>query len=156
MQKTATGVAVFSLWHGGAAKWADRDIRPYAKQENFNEKCHSEERSDVGIRSPLCDTVCGGYGCPCCGAQNFRAALRRPLKILTAATRSSRFLCHRQRSIRSPHQSADWFAMTGFEKEVRGRAGRCGYRPLRRAWGAVRDERRGVVTPPYGCVIKCL
>ena len=57
----------------------------------------------------------GEYGCPCCGAQNFRAALRRPLKILTAATRSSRFFCHRQRSIRSPHRRARRFAMTFFE-----------------------------------------
>ena len=57
--------------------------------------------------------VRGGCGCPCCGTQNFGAALRRPLKILTAATRSSRFFCHRQRSIRSPHQRARWFAMTG-------------------------------------------
>ena len=55
----------------------------------------------------------GGCGCPCCGTQNFGAALRRPLKILTAATRSSRFFCHRQRSIRSPHRCARWFAMTG-------------------------------------------
>ena len=45
-------------------------------------------------------------GGSCCGAQNFGAALRRPLKILTAASRSSRFLCHRQRSIRSPHPAA--------------------------------------------------
>ena len=30
----------------------------------------------------------GYYGCPCCDAQNFRAALRRTLEILTAATRS--------------------------------------------------------------------
>ena len=44
----------------------------------------------------------GGCGCSCCGAQNFHAALRRTLKILTAATRSLRFLCHRQRSVRSP------------------------------------------------------
>ena len=44
----------------------------------------------------------GGCGCPCCGAQNFYAALRRTLKILTAATRSLRFLCHRQREVRSP------------------------------------------------------
>ena len=42
----------------------------------------------------------------CCGAQNFCAALRRTLKILTAATRSLRFLCHRQRSVRSPHRPA--------------------------------------------------
>ena len=70
----------------------------------------------VGSRRPLRPewwAVRRGYGCPCCGAQNFRAALRRPLKILTAATRSSRFFCHRQRSIRSPHQRARWFAMTG-------------------------------------------
>ena len=67
----------------------------------------------MGIRIPLARVqFVGKYGCPCCGAQNFRAALRRPLKILTAATRSSRFLCHRQRSIRSPHQCAHWFAMT--------------------------------------------
>ena len=44
----------------------------------------------------------GGYGCPCCGAQNFCAALRRTLEILTAATRSPRFFCHWQRSARSP------------------------------------------------------
>ena len=43
-----------------------------------------------------------GCGCPCCGAQNFCAALRRTLEILTAATRSPRFLCHWQRSVRSP------------------------------------------------------
>ena len=43
-----------------------------------------------------------GCGCPCCGAQNFCAALRRTLEILTAATRSPRFLCHWQRSPRSP------------------------------------------------------
>ena len=42
----------------------------------------------------------------CCGAQNFCAALRRTLKILTAATRSLRFLCHRQRSVRSLHRPA--------------------------------------------------
>ena len=76
----------------------------------------------VGSRRPLRPewwAVRGGYGCPCCGAQNFRAALRRPLKILTAATRSSRFFCHRQRSIRSPHQRARWFAMTRFGSAVR-------------------------------------
>ena len=44
----------------------------------------------------------GGCGCPCCGAQNFCAALRRTLEILTAATRSPRFFCHWQRSARSP------------------------------------------------------
>ena len=48
----------------------------------------------------------GGHGCSCCGAQNFHAALRRTLEILTAATRSLRFLCHRQRSVRSPHRPA--------------------------------------------------
>ena len=48
----------------------------------------------------------GENGCPCCGAQNFCAALRRTLEILTAATRSPRFLCHRQRSVRSPHRPA--------------------------------------------------
>ena len=42
----------------------------------------------------------------CCGAQNFCAALRRTLEILTAATRSLRFLCHWQRSVRSPHRPA--------------------------------------------------
>ena len=44
----------------------------------------------------------GGCGCPCCGAQNFCAALRRTLEILTAATLSPRFFCHWQRSVRSP------------------------------------------------------
>ena len=42
----------------------------------------------------------------CCGAQNFCAALRRTPPILTAATRSSRFFCYWQRSIRSPHRPA--------------------------------------------------
>ena len=42
----------------------------------------------------------------CCGVQNFCAALRRTLEILTAATRSLRFLCHWQRSVRSPHRPA--------------------------------------------------
>ena len=42
----------------------------------------------------------------CCGTQNFCAALRRTLEILTAATRSLRFLCHWQRSVRSPHRPA--------------------------------------------------
>ena len=45
-------------------------------------------------------------GWSCCGAQNFCAALRRTLEILTAATRSLRFLCHRQRSVRSPQPAA--------------------------------------------------
>ena len=44
--------------------------------------------------------------CPCCGAQNFRAALRRTPPILTAATRSLRFFCHWQRSVCSPHRPA--------------------------------------------------
>ena len=37
----------------------------------------------------------------CCGAQNFCAASRRALEILTAATRSPRFIRHRRRSDRS-------------------------------------------------------
>ena len=37
----------------------------------------------------------------CCGAQNFCAALRRALEILTAATRSPRCIRHRRRSDRS-------------------------------------------------------
>ena len=47
------------------------------------------------------------YGFPrrfallCCGSQNFHAAFRRALEILTAATRSPRCICHRQRSDRS-------------------------------------------------------
>ena len=47
------------------------------------------------------------YGFPrrfallCCGSQNFHAAFRRALEILTAATRSPRCICHRQRSVRS-------------------------------------------------------
>ena len=43
---------------------------------------------------------------PCCGAQNFRAALRRTLEILTAATRSPRCIRHRRRSDRSPGAAA--------------------------------------------------
>ena len=64
-----------------------------------------------------------GDGCPCCGAQNFCAALRRTLEILTAATRSPRFSCHRQRSVRSPQPvtSVTGFAMTHC-KECVGRA----------------------------------
>ena len=75
----------------------------------------------MGIRFPCVVKVRrgGGCGCPCCGTQNFGAALRRPLKILTAATRSSRFFCHRQRSIRSPHRCAHRFAMTRILLEVR-------------------------------------
>ncbi len=45
-------------------------------------------------------------GWSCCGAQNFCAALRRTLEILTAATRSFRFIRHRRRSIHSPHPAA--------------------------------------------------
>ena len=78
----------------------------------------------------------GGRGCPCCGAQNFCAALRRTLEILTAATRSPRFSCHWQRSARSPQPvtSVTGFAMTGgFTR------------------GAVQ---RGVGdAAPYGCII---
>ena len=44
--------------------------------------------------------------CPCCGARNFCAALRRTLEILTAATRSLRFIRHWRRSVRSPHRPA--------------------------------------------------
>ena len=89
----------------------------------------------------------GGYGCPCCGAQNFRAALRRPLKILTAATRSSRFLCHRQRSIRSPHQCAHRFAMTILGSAVHVGGGTHGCRPTgdNREYGAS----GGVEPRPY-------
>ena len=39
----------------------------------------------------------GGRGCPCCGGQNFCAALRRTLEILTAATRSPCLFCRRRR-----------------------------------------------------------
>ena len=60
--------------------------------------------------------VQGYYGCPCCGAQNFCAALRRTLEILTAATRSPRFLCHWQRSVRSPHRPASTHSMLRFRR----------------------------------------
>ena len=58
----------------------------------------------------------------CCGAQNFCAALRRTLEILTAATRSFHFFRHWRRSIRSPHAAALVRCVIG---------------------------RRGAVTPPY-------
>ena len=60
----------------------------------------------------------GGCGCPCCGAQNFCAALRLSLKILTAATRSPRFFCHWQRSVCSPRARCA-LAMTYFLHGVR-------------------------------------
>ena len=43
-----------------------------------------------------------GRRASCCGAQNFCAALRRALEILTAATRSAPCIRHRRRSPRSP------------------------------------------------------
>ncbi len=46
----------------------------------------------------------------CCGAQNFCAALRRALEILTAATRSPCFICHWQRTALSPPQHPSGFA----------------------------------------------
>ena len=73
-----------------------------------------------------------GYGCPCCGAQNFCAALRRALEILTAATRSPRFFCHWQRSARSPRARCA-LAMTGIF-----------------AWGAVKNRRVDRGVRPYG------
>ena len=59
-----------------------------------------------------------GRGCPCCGAQNFCAASRRTLEILTAATRSPRFFCHWQRSVCSPRARCA-LAMTYFLHGVR-------------------------------------
>ena len=94
---------------GGCSESGGVEPRPYAHHGGF--------ASGGQGRPPLRITegaMKGYYGCPCCGAQNFCAALRRPLKILTAATRSSRFIRHRRRSIRSPHQRARWFAMTWF------------------------------------------
>ena len=75
------------------------------------------------------------------------AALRRPLKILTAATRSSRFLCHRQRSIRSPHRCAHRFAMTILGSAVHVGGGTHGCRPTgdNREYGAS----GGVEPRPY-------
>ena len=67
-------------------------------------RCFASVRGDF---RPLGDEVLlPTAAITCCGAQNFCAALRRTLKILTAATRSLRFLCHRQRSVRSPHRPA--------------------------------------------------
>ena len=65
-------------------------------------------------------------GCSCCGAQNFYAALRRTLKILTAATRSSRFFRHWRRSIRSPHPAADMHRIPQKPVIANRRARRCG------------------------------
>ena len=65
--------------------------------------CHCEASAHTGCGNPFSSSLVQGYyGCPCCGAQNFCAALRRTLEILTATTRSLRSLCHRQRSARSP------------------------------------------------------
>ena len=63
------------------------------------------------------------YGCPCCGAQNFCAALRRTLEILTAATRSPRFIRHRRRSDRSPRARCS-LAMTILKRSGVGGQGR--------------------------------
>ena len=61
----------------------------------------------TGCGNPFSSSLKQGYyGWSCSGAQNFCAALRRTLEILTAATRSPRFLRHRRRSIRSPHRPA--------------------------------------------------
>ena len=76
-------------------------------------------KAPVAIRTPvpLAPLPKGGdrgRGCPCCGAQNFCAASRRTLEILTAATRSPRFFCHWQRSVCSPRARCA-LAMTELE-----------------------------------------
>ena len=89
----------------GAFRRRGEGTPPYGEQEDFRVTVIPRSAATWESVSPCGEGAAQGYyGCPCCGAQNFRAALRRPLKILTAATRSSRFFCHRQRSIRSPHR----------------------------------------------------
>mgnify|MGYP004506340677 CR=1 FL=1 len=86
---------------------ADTPVRPPTLHRTpCKAPCHCETSDRCHwCGNPFSSTFTQGYyGCPCCGAQNFCAALRRTLEILTAATRSLRFLCHRQRSVRSPHR----------------------------------------------------
>ncbi len=95
---------------------------------------------------------------PCCGAQNFCAALRRALEILTAATRSPCFIRHRRRSVRSPRQCAHWPRNDmGFYMGCGGRRDTwvppyiilfCRAGPVCPAGGAVGGGRRGEGTPP--------
>ncbi len=54
--------------------------------------------------------------CLTADAPNFDRALRRTPPILTAATRSPRFLCHWQRSVRSPHRPASTHSMLRFRR----------------------------------------
>ena len=41
----------------------------------------------------------------CCGARQPRRLTEQACVLPTAATRSPRFICHRQRSVRSPFES---------------------------------------------------
>ena len=84
------------------------------------------QRSCTGVQERFLGD--GGCGCPCCGSQNFCAALRRTLEILTAATRSPRFLCHWQRSVRSPRARCA-LAMTGLYMGCGARPGGSSGRP---------------------------
>ena len=70
--------------------------------------CHCEASAHTGCGNPHPPVphllLCFRRGrCPCCGAQNFCAALRPTLVILNAATRSFCFFRHRRRSICAPH-----------------------------------------------------
>ena len=89
----------------------------------------------------------GYYGCPCCGAQNFHAALRGTLEILTAATRSLCFLCHQQRSVRSPRAQCA-LAMTHRKKCDTSPAGEQGRPPLRTFFDRM-SWRGGVPDAPF-------
>ena len=84
-----------------ARRWA-REPRPYGEVAGGAGKESPSHGCAVPATFRQGGLGDGGRGCPCCGGQNFCAALRRTLEILTAATRSPRFFCHWQRSARSP------------------------------------------------------
>ena len=50
--KVCAGAAALPACFSAAGRAGGVEPRPYAEQEDFNEECHSEERSDVGIRIP--------------------------------------------------------------------------------------------------------
>ena len=59
-----------------------------------------ENGADIGVPVGDPSVTAAGRDCSCCGAQNSLLAYAR--RILTAATRSPRCICPRQRSARSP------------------------------------------------------
>ena len=77
----------------------------------------------------------------CCGAQNFCAALRRALEILTAATRSIRFIRRWRRSFRSLAMTTLYHSPIWVD---------VGIDPYEIHKNPLRLPRRHEVMPPYG------